>query len=163
PHGLQILVTLATDLRRPGLVRRAATLGLGLAEAADGSALVPLLDVPDSERAQAAAAALGAIKDRRTLPAPWERALLGRGPGDRLRDRVAALLDDGDPAVRRLAVRVASKLRDPRVGLSHVHAMAAAPAEGEAAALLAARALLESGRIPAASLVESLRDLLADS
>src|SRR6185436_7096833 len=69
PHGLQTLVTLATDLRRPGLVRRAATLGLGLAEAADGSALVPLLDVPDPELAQAAAAALGAIKDRRTLPA----------------------------------------------------------------------------------------------
>jgi HEAT repeat protein/Tfp pilus assembly protein PilF len=274
PRGLQTLLALATDLRRSGLVRRAAALGLGLAEAADGSALVPLLDVPDPELAQAAAAALGAIKDRRTLPALWERALLGRGPGarmalaalrafaatgglpdearlvrsarfdvdtlldglsapaegtagelealwsehardleevlgralqagaeprrraldaldgrdggiglgplsavgvspaavavlramgDRLRDRVAALLDDGDPAVRRLAVRVASKLRDPRVGLSHVHAMAAAPGEGEAAALLAARALLESGRIPAATLVESLRDLLADA
>jgi hypothetical protein len=274
PRGVQTLIALAGDLRRPGLVRRAAALGLGLAESGDGSALVALLDVPDPELGRAAAAALGALKDRRTLPALWERALLGRGPGarmslgalrafaatgglpddgrlvksarfdvdtlldglsapadgvptelealwtehardveeilgralqaggeprrraldaldgrdgglglgavtgrgvspagatvlqgmgERLRDRVAALLDDGDPGVRRLAVRVASKLRDPRVGLSHVHAMAASPAEGEAAALLAARALLESGRVAASTLVESLRDLLADA
>jgi tetratricopeptide (TPR) repeat protein len=274
PRGVHTLVALATDLRRPGLVRRAAVLGLGLAEAGDGSPLLGLLDVPDPELGRAAAAALGAIKDRRTLPALWERALVGRGPGarmsllalrffaapgglpdegrlvrsarfdvdtlldglsaapegagaelealwtehardveetlgkalqggteqrrralddldgreggiglgplsaggvspagvavlkvmgDHLRDRVAALLDDGEPGVRRLAVRVAAKLRDPRVGLSHVHAMAAAPAEGEAAALLAARLLLESGGVAGATLVESFRDLLADA
>jgi HEAT repeat protein len=75
---------------------------------------------------------------------------------------VAALLDDGDPGVRRLAVRVASKLRDPRVGITHVHALVAVPADGEAAALLAARVLLDSGRVPPQTLVESLRDLLGD-
>jgi HEAT repeat protein len=75
---------------------------------------------------------------------------------------VAALLEDGDPGIRRLAVRVASKLRDPRVGISHVRALLAAPAEGEAAALLAARVLLESGRLAGATLVESVRDLLSD-
>jgi tetratricopeptide (TPR) repeat protein/HEAT repeat protein len=274
PRSLRALVTLATDLQRPVRVRRAAALGLGLAEGGDGSALLALLDVPDAGLAQAAAAALGAVKDRRTLPGLWERALLARGPaarmalyalrafvapgglpdearlvrsarfdvdalmdglsappdggtaelealwiehardveealgralqggtearrralddldgregalglgplsagvvspagtaalqalGERLRDRVAALLDDADPGIRRLAVRVASKLRDPRVGISHVRALVAAPAEGEAAALLAARALLENGRVAAGTLIESLRDLLADA
>jgi hypothetical protein len=243
----------------------------------EANALVPLLDVPDAGLARAAAAALGALKDRRTLPELWERALLARGPaarmalvalrafvvtgglpddarllrgarfdidglldglsqapegsaaelealwsehagdvlevlgralqggtagteprrralealdgrdgglalgpltaagvspaggaalqamGERLRDRVAALLDDGDPVVRRLAVRVASKLHDSRLGLSHVQAMVTGPpAEGEAAALLATRTLLESGRVAPAVLVESLGILLAD-
>jgi HEAT repeat protein len=44
-----------------------------------------------------------------------------------------------------------------------VRALVASPAEGEAAALLAARALLENGRVAAGTLVESLRDLLADA
>jgi HEAT repeat protein len=285
-RAARTLVTLATDLARPPRVRRAAVLGLGLAELGEASALVPLLDVPDPGLARAAAASLGALKDRRTLPELWERALMARGPsarmalaalrafavagglpddarlvrgarfdvdglvdglslppeaspaelealwsehagdlqevlgralqgtpearrralealdgaavgigagagggreanlalgpltvaglspagalalqalGERLRDRVAALLDDGDPVVRRLAVRLASKLHDPRVGLSHVQAMVAGPpAEGEAAALLATRALLETGRIAPATLVESLSVLLGD-
>src|SRR5207244_2876828 len=75
---------LATDLRRPMLVRRAAALALGLAEPGEASALLALLDVPDATLAQAAAAALGAIKDRRTLPGLWERALLARGPAARM-------------------------------------------------------------------------------
>jgi HEAT repeat protein len=275
PRSVRALTGLATDLQRPARVRRAAALALGLADPGEAGALLALLDVPDASLAQAAAAALGAIKDRRTLPGLWERALLARGPsarmalsalrafaapgglpdearlvrsarfdvdalldglsapadaapadlealwtehardveevlgralqgggeprrralddldgregglalgplsavplpspagaavlqqmGERLRDRVAALLDDGDPAVRRLAVRVASKLRDPRVGISHVHALAATPADGEAAALLAARVLVENGRVAGATLVEAMRDLLADA
>jgi tetratricopeptide (TPR) repeat protein/HEAT repeat protein len=271
PRASRTLVALATDLSRPARVRRAAALGLGLAELDDASPLLPLLDVPDAGLARAAAAALGAVKDRRTLPGLWERALLARGPsarvallalrsfataaalpdearsvrgarfdvdalleglslgapgtdaelealwtehvveveevlgralqggtevrrralealdvrdsglglgplptspgsaavlqraGDRLRDRVAAWLEDPDPGVRRLAVRVASKLRDGRVGVSHLQALVSGPApEGEAAALLAARALVENGRVGGSTVVESLRELLAD-
>jgi hypothetical protein len=236
--------------------------------------LVPLLDVPHPAVARAAAVALGSRKDRRTLPALWERVLVGRGPGarsallalrafaaqgglgdearvlrgarfdvevllealsmsaaeptgpelealwiehagdlvllleralqtggearrralesldgregglglgplagtgtsaagvatlqtmaERLRDRVAALLEDGDPQVRRLAVRVASKLRDGRVSLSHVQALLALPSPDGDAAALAARALLEGGRVTAGTLAEALRPFLAD-
>src|SRR2546423_463051 len=63
-RAMRTLVELATDLGRPARVRRAAVLGLGLADPSDATALVPLLDAPDAALARAAAAALGAIKDR---------------------------------------------------------------------------------------------------
>jgi HEAT repeat protein len=273
-RAARTLVALATDLGRGGQVRQAAVLGLGLGELGDGGLLVPLLDVPHPGLARAAAAALGAVKDRRTLPGLWERVLFARGPGaksallalrafaapgglgdearvlrgarfdvevllealstsaaepagpelealwiehagdlvlllgraleaggegrrralealdardaglglglltatgpspaamatlqtiaERLRDRVAALLEDADPQVRRLAVRVASKLRDGRVSLSHVQALLAQPAPDGDTAALAARALLDGGRVAAGTLAEALRPFLAD-
>jgi hypothetical protein len=104
--------------------------------------------------------ALGPLTEAGLSPAG---VLAVQAIGDRLRDRVAALLDDPDPLVRRLAVRVASKLRDPRLGLSHVQAMVLGGGpESQDAAVLAARALLESGRLAGPTLVEALRGPAAD-
>jgi tetratricopeptide (TPR) repeat protein len=292
PRFGRLLVQVATDLNRQVRVRRAAALGLALG--GDGElalALVPLLDAPDGPLAQAAATSLGALKDRRVLPALWERALVARGPaagaavsalrafaaerplvdeardlrqtrfdldaildtlasprapldaaaadaelealwiehaadiqevlvralqgtpdvrrrallaldrredgislgaltedhggagtaaalspaataalrelGGRLRERATFGVDDSDPTTRRLALRVAVKLRDGRAGISQVRAVIAAtpPAqqeEAEAAALLSLRAQLDGGRLARRALVEALSPLLRD-
>jgi HEAT repeat protein len=75
------LADVAADFRRPDLVRRAAILGIGLAELSEaGPMVLPFLDSSRPALVEAAATTLGAIKDRRTLRALWQRALVGRGP-----------------------------------------------------------------------------------
>jgi hypothetical protein len=139
-HAADVGALLARALGGTPEARRRALETLDARDAGPG--LGPLTPIAPSPAASGALAALG----------------------ERLRDRIAALLDDADPTVRRLALRVASKLRDPRITVSHVQAqLAAATPEGEAAALLAARALLESGRMAGPALIEALRDLLNDA
>ncbi len=86
--------------------------------------------------------------------------------GGRLRDRIAASLDDPDPGVRLLALRLSSRLADPRVTVSHVVAALAAaepwttgkPDSGaEATARYAARIHLTRGTFAAAALAAALR------
>jgi tetratricopeptide (TPR) repeat protein len=76
-HVVDLLLRTALDLSRPVDVRRAAVLGLALAESQEAaSALLPLLDA-DLPLARAAAAAVGVLRDRRTLAELWRHALLG--------------------------------------------------------------------------------------
>ncbi len=145
-HAADIQRLLAGALRMTGEPRRRALLTLDGRD--DGVDLGPLGGIP-SEAGKAALRTLGA----------------------ELRDGVAAGLDDADPLVRRMALRVASKLHDARPGVWHIQSAIAAappteqrgvPTDAEPTALLAARAQLESGRLTPATLADSLRPLLAD-
>lgn len=76
-----LLTRIATDPGRPVRARRGAVVGLGLGgAAASAPLLLPLLDAPDRDLAQAAALTLGTLRDRQVLPALLDRALLGDGP-----------------------------------------------------------------------------------
>jgi tetratricopeptide (TPR) repeat protein len=111
------LLAAATDLLRPVDVRRAAVFGLALADASGAAPrLVPLLDSAEPRLAAAAAASLGILRERATLPALWRRALIGEGAGAAM--ALAALrwyagsagLADEAPALRRDRVPVGALL-----------------------------------------------------
>lgn len=73
------LAKVATDVERPLSVRRAALAGLGLTGSrAAGPTLLALADSGDEALEREAVRAAGVVRDRRTLPALLERALLAR-------------------------------------------------------------------------------------
>jgi HEAT repeat protein len=152
-RAVTMLNSLASDAARPLRIRRAAIAGLSLTgDRAATPALLALAESGDDELELAAAAALGTLRDPRTLTALLTRALIPRragalesldsrsdGPGlspltpegdiavpgalgaalrevvGAVLDRVAALLDDPDPATQSLAIRVLVKSGDVRV------------------------------------------------
>jgi tetratricopeptide (TPR) repeat protein/HEAT repeat protein len=76
--AVSTLSKVATDVERPVIVRRAALAGLALAGSrAAGPTLLALADSGDEVLEREAVRAAGAIRDRRTLLALLERALLG--------------------------------------------------------------------------------------
>jgi tetratricopeptide (TPR) repeat protein len=77
--AVSTLAKIATDVERPVIVRRAALAGLALTGSrAAGPTLLALADSGDEALEREAIRAAGAVRDRRTLPALLERALLGR-------------------------------------------------------------------------------------
>ncbi len=80
------------------------------------------------------------------------------------RDRVVALLDDPDSETRRLALRVAAKLRDPRMTPARIAAALADPGPGfgEAAAL-AARWHVRTQPASASDIAAAAATMLADA
>ncbi len=131
PRLAAVLRGIAGDQGRPTRVRRAAVLALGLADDAEAvPLLLPLLDGPHRPLAAAAAAAVGATRDRRALPGLWKRALLGHGP--QVEVALAALRAFATP---RTMPDEARAVRDARFDVDLLlDALSAAP-EGPSAAL----------------------------
>ena len=120
----------------------------------DGIGLGPLCAEGSHEISQATSQALGAIADG-------------------VRERVAALLDDADPEIEGLALRLLAKLGDSRVTPARIAALAArtgphpggppgGPATTAAAAASAASAQVRARAQSAGPIVQAIIPLLAD-
>jgi hypothetical protein len=140
-----------------------AELGKRLGHALDGGGDARRRALLALDTREGGGVGLGVLTGPGTVPPSASAAAALRALGERLRDKVAAALDDADPETRLVALRVATRLLDPRVTVWHLQAVLARPTPGaESAVRLAATAQIQAGRIDRPALVQALRPGLSD-